>query len=56
VEVTDGDKLMTIEELADRLQYSVEWVREKVKAGTIPAIKFNSRAWRFHWPTVVAAL
>jgi excisionase family DNA binding protein len=50
------DKLLTIGELADRLQYSTDWIREQVRAGRIPVIRFNSRAWRFHWPTVLAAL
>ena len=56
LKVADGDKLLTIEQLADRLQLSVEWIREKVKVGVIPVIKFNSRTWRFHWETVLAAL
>ena len=53
---TDNDRLLTIEELAERIQYSVDWIREKVKEGVIPAVRFNRRAWRFHWPTVLAAL
>ena len=52
----DGEKLLTIEELAERIQLTVETIREKVKAGTIPAIKLNSRTWRFHWPTVLDAM
>lgn len=56
VAVSDSDRLLTIEELAERIQLSVEWIREKVQAGIIPAIRFNSRTWRFHWPTVLAAL
>jgi hypothetical protein len=52
----DGERLLTIEELAERLQYSVGWVRHQVKFGRIPVAAFNSRAWRFHWPTVLAAL
>jgi hypothetical protein len=48
--------LITVTELADRLRYSPGWVRAQVRAGEIPCIKFNSRAWRFHWPTVLAAL
>jgi excisionase family DNA binding protein len=47
---------MTISELAARLQLSVECIREKVNHGVIPAIRLNSRTWRFHWPTVLAAL
>jgi hypothetical protein len=50
------ERLITVSELADRLRYSPGWVRAQVKAGGIPCIKFNSRAWRFHWPTVLAAL
>ena len=48
--------LITVSELAGRLRYSPGWVRARVRAGEIPCIKFNSRAWRFHWPTVLAAL
>jgi excisionase family DNA binding protein len=50
------EKLLTVEELADRLQYSPDWVRLQVKTGRIPVIKFNQRAWRFHWTTVLTAL
>jgi excisionase family DNA binding protein len=50
------EKLLTVEELAERLQYSPDWIRLQVKAGRIPAIKFNQRAWRFHWATVIKAL
>jgi excisionase family DNA binding protein len=50
------ERLLTIEQLAGRIQYSVQWIRDQVKAGRLPAIKFNRRAWRFHWPTVLAAL
>jgi len=55
-ELDIGERLLTIEELAERLQYSVEWVREQVNMGRIPVIKFNARAWRFHWPTVLATV
>ena len=50
------ERLLTIEELAQRLQYSVDWIRTQVRAGRLPAIRFNRRAWRFHWLTVLAAL
>jgi len=49
-------RLLTIQELAQRLQYSTDWIRAQVRAGRLPAIRFNARAWRFHWPTVLAAL
>lgn len=55
VNVAD-EKLLTIEEVAERLRYSVKWVRQQVNLGRIPAIRFNARAWRFHWPTVLKAL
>src|ERR1035437_4256875 len=61
-DVTDGtsadttERLMTVSELAGQLRYSPGWVRARVRSGEIPCIKFNSRAWRFHWPTVLAAL
>jgi excisionase family DNA binding protein len=50
------ERLLTVEEVAERLQYSVDWVRQQVRLGKIPAIRFNARAWRFHWPTVLKAL
>ncbi|MGO8931150.1 MAG: helix-turn-helix transcriptional regulator [Limisphaerales bacterium] len=50
------ERLLTVEELAQRLRYSPGWIRSRVKAGKLPAIRFNRRAWRFHWPTVLAAL
>jgi len=54
--VEGEERLLTLEELAGRLQYSVDWVRQQVRLGRIPAIRFNARAWRFHWPTVLKAL
>ncbi len=51
-----NERLMTVSELASQLRYSPGWVRKRVRAGEIPCIRFNSRAWRFHWPTVLAAL
>jgi len=50
------EKLLTVEQLAERLQYSPDWVCIQVKRGRIPAIRFNQRAWRFHWPTVLQAI
>jgi fructose-specific component phosphotransferase system IIB-like protein len=38
---------------AKRLQYSADWIRTQVRAGRLPAIRFNRRAWRFHWPTAI---
>ena len=52
----DKDRLLTIDELSGRFQFAVPWIRRQVKLGIIPALKFNGRAWRFQWPTVLAAL
>jgi excisionase family DNA binding protein len=51
-----AENLLTVSELAERLQYSEEWVLDQVKLGKIPAIRFSKRAFRFHWPSVLAAL
>ena len=56
VSQTSGERLLTLEELAGRLQLSMDTVRDHVNAGQIPVIRLNSRTWRFHWPTVLAAM
>jgi len=38
-------KLLTLEEVAQRLRFHINTVREYVKEGIIPGIKFE-RAWR----------
>lgn len=52
-----GTILLTPEELAERLHLSpkkgARSIREKVRNGTLPAIRINSRHIRFHWPTVI---
>ena len=50
------DALLTTEELAERLRVSVRNVRRLVNARRIPAVRLNSRTWRFHWETVVRKL
>jgi hypothetical protein len=50
------ERLLTIRELAERLQMSVVSVRFHVRYGRIPVIRFNTRTWRFHWATVLDAL
>jgi len=50
------EPLLTTEQLAERLQCSAEWVLQQVRIGRIPVIRFNRRTFRFHWPTVLAAL
>ena len=47
------DRLIRIDELAERLQLSERWIRDEVNAGRLPCIILNSRTWRFHWPTVL---
>ena len=51
-----NDELLTINELAARVKYSAQWVRHQVKYHGMPCVRFNQRAWRFHWPTVLAWL
>jgi excisionase family DNA binding protein len=41
------ERLLTIEEVAERLQYAVQWVRDMVNAGKIPAIQINQRDVRY---------
>ena len=52
----NDEQLLTIYELADRLRYKPQWVRDQVRFNGMPVVKFNQRAWRFHWPTVLAWL
>lgn len=51
------DRLMTDEQLAERLQVPVSWVQEKAKAGQIPCT-FIGKHRRFtekHFQQIVAA-
>ena len=54
--IVDDEKLLNVRELAERLGFTEEWVHDHVTCGDIPVIRFNSRAWRFHWATVLQAL
>ena len=54
--VSDTDRLITVEEVAERLVLTPGTVLEMVGADTIPCIKLNRRVYRFHWPTVLDAL
>jgi hypothetical protein len=55
--VSSDENLIDIKELSKKLGgKSLPWIREKVNGGVIPAIKWNSRTWSFHWPTVLAAI
>ncbi len=54
--MNDDNRLLTIDELAQKLQLRVACIRAKVNQGQIPCIRLNARVWRFHWPTVLKAL
>ena len=54
--MSDYDKFITVEDVAERMQKSADWVLDQVRLGKIPCTKFNSRTYMFHWPTVVKAL
>jgi len=47
----DYDRLISTEEFAARVGYDEQWVLAKVKQGILYPIKFNARAWRWHWPS-----
>lgn len=59
-QIVSGSRLLTCDELAKRLGLSEKngprTVREKVRAGSLPAIRLSSRTIRFHWPTVMEAI
>ena len=50
------ERLLTTEELADRLAISPRTVVEWARAGQIPEIRASSRIRRFDYADVVAAL
>lgn len=54
--IAENETLLTVDQVAERLQVTRNWVLQKVKEGVIPCIRFNARTFRFHWPTVLAAL
>lgn len=47
------EQLLTIDELAERIKYSAQWIRNQVNFHGMPCVRFNQRAWRFHWKTVL---
>jgi|GEM_PF-5195793 len=51
-----ADGLLTVPELAKRLQFSTRKVREYARTGKFPVVRLNSRDLRFHWPTVIQRL
>lgn len=51
-----ADGLLTADQLATKLQFTVRKVRQWVSAGKLPVIRLNRRDLRFHWPTVLQRL
>ena len=43
---TQPPDLLTLEDLAERLQLSVSTIRRMIAAGDIPAFKVGARVWR----------
>jgi hypothetical protein len=50
------EKLLTVEEVAERVGKTPDWGRDQTNAGVIPVIVINPRVWFYHWPTVLAYL
>ncbi len=50
------DEILTLEECASWLMLKPRDLKEKVRAGRIPAIKLNQRVLRFHPRTVLLKL
>lgn len=51
-----ADRLITAEELAPRIGFSVRKVWEYSRQGKLPTVRLNRRDIRFHWPTVLRKL
>jgi predicted site-specific integrase-resolvase len=49
------ENLIGVAECAKRMGITPRTLRALVHAGTVPCIQYNSKLWRFHWPTVLAA-
>jgi hypothetical protein len=52
----DRDNLLFPEETAARLRIKERTLLENVRRRKIPVVKINARTFRFHWPSVLAAL
>lgn len=50
------NEFITTEEMAKTLKISTRALRYAVNSGRIPVSRINRRLWRFHLPTVTAAL
>ena len=54
--VKPAGKLLTTDELADRLGMGVEWIYEQVQKNRLHPFKLSKRDWRWHWETVLKDL
>lgn len=52
----DGDRYLSVAEVARLLGVTVETVRRRVKDGTLPVVRLNSRLQRIRWSVVAAYL
>jgi excisionase family DNA binding protein len=50
-----GDRLLSVKELAHKLDVSIPWVYQRVASGEIPVIRVGGLV-RFHWPAIWAWL
>lgn len=51
----EGDEILTVPTLAERLKCSQRHVLEQVKAGALPCMRIG-RSLRFRWSAVLAAV
>lgn len=49
------EPLLTMREVASLLRMKPRTVATYTKAGRIPAIRYNARVVRYHWPSVLRA-
>lgn len=47
----EGPDIITIEQLAERLQLSVPTIRLRIDDGSLPASRIG-KTWRIYWPTI----
>ena len=52
----EQSQLLTLKQLAGRLQVSPETLRKHYRLGTIPGVKLGHRTLRFDMPAVIEAL
>jgi excisionase family DNA binding protein len=52
----NGQELLTVEQLADRLHLSPRTVQTWARQGRFPKVKLSAKVVRFDWSAVLAAL